>query len=177
MTTFHAFLGCSLDGYIAGPNGELDWLTAFENTGYEAFFASVDAMAMGRATYDEMRESAPDYYRGMPIHVLSSTLLAGPHPDMGRSAVTVHPDIPTLQAGLAEAGAKRAYADGGRSVQAFLAAGLLSDLTVTRVPMLIGDGIPLFGALPGPVRAQLVESRVTDDGAVQSVYRFPTEDQ
>jgi dihydrofolate reductase len=177
MTTFHAFLGCSLDGYIAGPNGELDWLTAFENTGYEAFFGSVDAMAMGRATYDVMRESAPDYYRDMPIHLLSSTLPTGPQPDMGRSAVTAYPDIPSLQAGLAEAGAKRAYADGGRSVQAFLAAGLLSDLTVTRVPVLLGNGIPLFGALPGPVQAQLVKSRATDDGAVQSVYSFPTEAQ
>jgi len=175
MTTFHAFLGCSLDGYIAGPNGELDWLTVFENTGYDAFFGSIDAMAMGRATYDVMRESAPDYYQGMPIHLLSTTVPAGPQPEMGRSAVTAHPDIPSLQTGLAEAGAKRVYADGGRTVQAFLAAGLLSDLTVTRVPVLIGEGIPLFGPLPGPVRAQLVESRTTDEGAIQSVYTFSTE--
>lgn len=177
MTTFHAFLGCSLDGYIAGPKGELDWLTAFENTGYDAFFGSIDAMAMGRATYDVMRESAPDYYRGMPIHLLSTTLPAGPQPAMGRSAVTVHPDIPSLQAGLAEAGVKRAYADGGRSVQAFLAAGLLSDLTVTRVPVLLGKGIPLFGSLPSPMHARLVESRATSQGAVQSVYSFSTEAQ
>lgn len=175
MTTFHAFLGCSLDGYIAGPNGELDWLTVFENTGYEEFFGSIDALAMGRATYEVMRESAPDYYRGMPLHILSTTLPAGPQPDMGRSAVTVHPDIPSLQAGLADVSAKRAYADGGRTVQAFLTAGLLSDLTVTRVPVLLGRGIPLFGPVPGPVQPRLVESRATDDGAVQSVYSFSTE--
>ncbi len=177
MTTFHAFLGCSLDGYIAGPEGELDWLTVFENTGYDEFFDSVDAMAMGRATYDVMRASAPDYYRGMPIHLLSTTLPPGPQPEMGRSAVTVHPDIPSLQAGLAEAGVKRAYADGGRCVQALMAAGLLSDLTVTRVPVLLGEGIPLFGPLPGPVRVRLVDSFATDQGAVQSVYSFSTDAQ
>lgn len=175
MTTFHAFLGCSLDGYIAGPNGELDWLTGFENTGYDAFFGSVDAMAMGRATYDVMRESAPDYYRGMSIHLLSTALPPGPQPDMGHSAVTVHSDLPSLQAVLADTGAKRVYADGGRTVQAFLAAGLLSDLTVTRVPVLIGEGIPLFGPVGGHIRAELLESHVTDAGAVQSVYAFPTE--
>lgn len=174
MTTFHAFLGCSLDGYIAGPNGELHWLTVFDNTGYEGFFGSIDALAMGRRSYDVMRESAPDYYRGVPIHILSTTLPTGSHPDMGRSAVMVHSDIPSLQATLADAGARRVYADGGRTVQAFLAAGLLTDLTVTRVPVLLGAGIPLFGPLPDPVHAQLIESRSTNDGAVQSIYSFPT---
>ncbi|MFJ2521343.1 dihydrofolate reductase family protein [Cellulosimicrobium cellulans] len=174
MTTFHAFLGCSLDGYIAGPNGELDWLTSFDNTGYEDFFGSVQALAMGRGTYEVMRASAPDYYRGMPIHVLSSTLDPGARPDMGRSPVEVHRDIPSLQASLEASGIERAYADGGRTVQAFLAAGRLSDLTVTRVPVLLGDGIPLFGPVPGIVQAELVSSCATDEGAVQSVYRFTT---
>ncbi|MCU1534230.1 MAG: uncharacterized protein JWR53_711, partial [Glaciihabitans sp.] len=73
MATFHAFLGCSLDGFIAGPNGELDWLTVFESTGFEEFFSSIDALAMGRATYDVMQELAPDFYRRKPIHVLSTT--------------------------------------------------------------------------------------------------------
>lgn len=173
MTTFHAFLGCSLDGYIAGPNGELDWLTSFDNTGYEAFFGSVQALAMGRGTYEVMRESAPDYYRGMPVHVLSSTLAPGPRPDMGRSPVHVHRDIPSLQSSLEESGVERAYADGGRTVQAFLAAGSLAELTVTRVPVLLGEGIPLFGPVAGIVRAHLVTSLTTDQGAVQSVYRFP----
>ena len=82
MTTFCAFLGCSLDGFIAGTKGELDWLTSFDNTGYEEFFASVEALAMGRSTYEVMAKSAPDYYRGKPIHVLSSTLTPGPLPNM-----------------------------------------------------------------------------------------------
>jgi dihydrofolate reductase len=175
MATFHAFLGCSLDGFIAGPNGELDWLTVFESTGFEEFFSSIDALAMGRATYDVMRVLAPDFYRRKPIHVLSTTLPPTRRPDMGGSTVTVHPDIPSLEVALGDAGTRRAYVDGGRTVQAFLAARLLSDLTVTRVPVLLGAGIPLFGPLPGPVKALLVESHATDEGAVQTVYSFPTD--
>ena len=173
MVTFHAFLGCSLDGFIAGPNGELDWLTVFDSTGYDEFFSSIDALAMGRATYEVMQGLAPDFYRGVPMHVLSTTVLPGPRPDMGRSTVTVHPDISSLRSALEDGGAQRVYVDGGKTVQAFLAAGLLSDLTVTRVPVLIGEGIPLFGPVPGPVRAHLVASHATDEGAVQSVYEFP----
>jgi len=174
MTTFHGFLGCSLDGYIAGPNGELDWLTTFENTGYDEFFASVQALAMGRRTYEVMCGLAPDTYKGMPIHVLSSTLAPGAAADMGRSPVEIHRDIPSLRSRLEVAGVSRAYVDGGQTVQAFLAAGLLADLTVTRVPVVIGGGIPLFGPVPQIVHAQLVSSMTTDEGAVQSVYRFAT---
>ncbi|MGJ3508723.1 dihydrofolate reductase family protein [Enemella sp. A6] len=174
MASFHAFLGCSLDGYIAGPNGELDWLTVYDNSGFDDFFASVQAMAMGRETYDVMRELAPDYYRQMPIYVLSTTLAPGSHPDMGSSPITVHPDLQSLRAKLSQDGVERAYVDGGRTVQSFLAAGLLTELTVTRVPVILGDGIALFGPVPEPVTAELVSSHTTVDGAVQSVYRFPT---
>lgn len=172
MTTFHAFLGCSLDGYIAGPNGELDWLTSFDNTGFDAFFESIDVLVMGRKTYEVMLESAPDYYQGVPVHVLSSTLAPGVRANMGASPVEVHRDIASLEAILQERGVERAYADGGRTVQAFLVAGRLSDLTVTRVPVLLGDGVPLFGRLPATMRAQLVSSFTTAQGAVQSFYRF-----
>ncbi|WP_308797348.1 dihydrofolate reductase family protein [Agromyces silvae] len=177
MVTFHAFLGCSLDGYIAGPNNELDWLTAFDATGYDEFFASVDAMAMGRHTYDVMREMAPEYYRGMPIHVLSGSLPTGPQPDMGESPITVHADVPSLRAAIDGTDVRRVYADGGRTVQGLIATGLLADLTVTRVPVLIGTGIPLFGPEPGPLRPQLVDSFATEQGAVQSTYRFVTPEE
>lgn len=176
MTSFHAFLGCSLDGYIAGPNGELDWLTVFDNTGFEDFFQSVEVIAMGRSTYDTMRESAPDYYRGMPIHVLSTTLPTGPQADMGQSPIVVHPDVDTLQRTLRDAELGRIYVDGGKTVHAFLAAGHLSDLTITRVPVLLGDGIPLFGRLPTAQRVRLVNSTVTGQGAVQTVYEFSNSD-
>lgn len=172
MTSFHAFLGCSLDGFIAGPHGELDWLTVFDGTGFEEFIASIDALAMGRVTYDTVRGMDPDVYRGIPFHVLSTTMRPGAHPPLGRSSVTSHTDLASLRNALDRTGAERVYADGGRTVQTLLAAGLLTELTVTRVPVLLGEGIPLFGPLPGIVTARLVSSSSTDQGAVQSVYRF-----
>jgi dihydrofolate reductase len=176
MTTFHAFLGCSLDGFIAGPNGELQWLTDFDerlgDTGYDEFFGSVDALITGRTTYETMRGFDPGFYKGTPIHVLSTTMPAGAREPMGRSRVTVHPDIPSLRAVLADAGVRRAYADGGRTVQSFLAAGLLTDIVITRVPVLIGEGIPLFGPSPSPLYATLEDTRQLGAGAVQSRYRF-----
>lgn len=177
MTTFHAFLGCSLDGYIALPDGGIDWLTEFAPTGFEEFFAGMDALAMGRATYAVMRDSMPNYYRGTPITVLSRTLPVGPAPDMGRSRVHVCPSLSQLRAEFAEAGVARVYADGGKTVQSFLAAGLLNELTITRVPVLLGDGIPLFGKLPGPRQATLLSSVTTEEGAVQSRYRFSAPQQ
>lgn len=176
MTTFHAFLGCSLDGFIAGPNGELSWLTDFDerlgDTGFDEFFGSVDTLVTGRTTYETMRDFDPGFYRGIPIHVLSTTMPAGPGEPMGASPVTVHSDLPSLVAALAEAGVQRAYVDGGRTVQSFLAAGLLTDLVITRVPVLIGQGIPLFGPLSAPLPVTLEDTRRLGAGAVQSRYRF-----
>lgn len=177
-TTFHAFLGCSLDGFIAGPEGDLSWLFDFDerlgDTGYNDFFASVDALAMGRTTYETMLNSDPEFYKGTPIHVLSTTLTPGLHPDMGKSTVTVHPGIPALHHALTAQGVTRAYVDGGQTVQAFLAAGLLSDLIITRVPVLIGAGIPLFGPVSSPIYPELAHTRQLNAGAVQSAYRFPS---
>ena len=86
--------------------------------------------------------------------------------------MTVHRDIPSLETNLEATGAKRVYADGGRTVQSFLALGRLAELTVTRVPVILGEGIPLFGMVPQTVHAQLISSKSTEQGAVQSVYRF-----
>lgn len=176
MPTYHAFLGCSLDGFIAGPGDEIDWLVAYDDvlgdTGYDDFFGSVGAVVMGRRSYEVIRGSGPGFYGTTPVHVLSRTLPEGPQAPMGDSAVTVHHDVDGLQGALTQAGISRAYVDGGRTVQGFLAAGLLSDIVITRVPVLLGEGVPLFGPVPAPVTAELVESRVLGAGAVQTVYRF-----
>lgn len=177
MTSYHAFLGCSMDGFIAGPNGELDWLVQFEDrlgdSGYDAFFSSIDALVMGRTSYEAIRRQSPDIYDGAPVYVLSRTLPVGPQAVMGRSTVTVCAELSALRSTLAVDGVRRAYVDGGRTVQTFVAEGLLSDIIITRVPVLVGDGVPLFGPVPHPVPAELIETRELGAGAVQSTYRFP----
>lgn len=154
----------------------MDWLLWFDERlgeyGYDAFFSSIDVLVMGRASYDAIRQQSPDLYDGTPVHVLSRTLPVGPQPEMGRSRVTVYSDIAALRAALAADGIERAYVDGGRTVQTFLAEGLLSDIVITRVPVLIGEGVPLFGPVSHPVSAELLETRDLGAGAVQSTYRF-----
>lgn len=179
MTTFHAFLGCSIDGYIAGPDDELGWLEQYDasthDSGYDDFHASVDAMVMGRRTYEVLQPVDPQFYGQTAIHVPSSSLPPGPAPSLGPTPVTVHANLDDVIRALAEAGVGRAYVDGGRIVQWFLAHGLLSDIVITTLPVVLGRGIPLFGSLSEPAPAELVETRSLGGGVLQTTYRFRVE--
>jgi dihydrofolate reductase len=178
MTRFVSFIAASLDGYVADAAGSIDWLEranavvpAGEDFGYGRFIASVDAMVMGRLTFEQVLRFPSWPYGTLPVLVLSRTLAALPD---GIPATVQRFDRPigTL-AGLAAARGWRAvYVDGGRAIQSFIAAGLLDEITVTHIPVLLGGGAPLFGALAAPVRAELVASRAYPFGYVQSTYRL-----
>ncbi len=149
--TFHAavFIATSLDGYIARSDGSIDWLTErgekAGDTGYDEFMGAVDTVVLGRNTYEKVLTFGFWPYEGKQVEVLSSTLA----PDADERII-VHRTVEGLVETLNDRGAKRIYADGGRVVQTFLRAGLLNELTITVVPVLLGQGIPLFGpAGPG----------------------------
>ena len=137
------FLACSLDGYIAAPDGSLDWLDDAvgegEDYGYDAFMATVDALAMGRGTYDHIAHIDPLPFGDRPLYVFT-------HRDPGpRDGVTFWARTPQeAVAQWSAEGHRRVYVDGGRLISAFLDAGLVDDLLVTLVPRLLGDGRPLF---------------------------------
>jgi dihydrofolate reductase len=164
------FIGASVDGYIAREDGDMDWLIsrgqAVGDTGYDDFFASVDAVAMGRTTYEKVLALDIWPYQDTPVHVVSSTL-------GGRAAeqVQVHRTIDDLCAALKDEDIKRVYIDGGRLVQGFLRRGLVSELTITHVPVLLGGGIPLFGRLDADLPLEHIRTRVLGGGAVQTTYR------
>jgi dihydrofolate reductase len=162
-----AFLAVSLDGFIARPDGGLDWLEPFEGEhGYTAFIAGVDTILMGRATW-EVVAGFPEWpFAGKRVAVLTHRPLAAAH---GELALAGTPAA-ALEA-LAAAGARSVYVDGGAVVSQFLAAGLLDELTVNLIPTVLGSGIPLFqGALPER-RLALQSSRAWPSGLVQSRYR------
>lgn len=170
------FVACSLDGFIARPDGGLDWLEAAnarmppgEDCGYRAFYDSVDLIAMGRATWDTVQgfESWP--YGDKPVVVLSRQQLVIPR--ALRESVSVSAEPPArLAAGWSARGVRRVYLDGGLTVQRFLAAGLVDEITVTIVPLLLGAGRPLFGPLPQDVALSLLETRSHGFGFVQLRY-------
>src|SRR5437868_926663 len=165
------FIGTSLDGFIARHNGSFDFLPVGggEPHGYEEFFASVDALVIGRKTFEVVLAFPEWPYGDKRVVVLSSRSLdlsgvRGANVEQMSGAPT------EIVAKLAATGAHHLYIDGGITIQEFLRAGLIQRLIITRVPVLIGEGIPLFGSLPSDVHLLHVATRHYESGLVQSEY-------
>jgi dihydrofolate reductase len=180
------FCGVSVDGFLARPDGALDFLDAGgqEPHGFEEFFGSVDVLVIGRKTFEVVLTFGEWPYGKKPVVVLSSRPLDSSsgkdrvlRDGVLRDAVlkgAVVEQMAGEPAGIAaqlkKRGFKHAYVDGGITIQRFLAAGLISRLVVTRVPVLIGEGIPLFGPLPGDINLRHIATRCYRGGLVQSEY-------
>ena len=171
--TVSVFIGTSLDGFIARPNGDLDWLPegGGEPHGYDEFLASVDALVIGRKTFEKVLTFESWPYGDKRVVVLSS------HPvDLsaaGEGVVEQMCGSPAeIVSQLAASGAHHLYIDGGVTIQLFLRAGLIQRLIITRVPVLIGEGVPLFGAVPHDIRLRHVATRHYPSGLVQSEYHI-----
>jgi dihydrofolate reductase len=164
------FIGTSLDGFIARLDGALDFLPegGGEEHGYEAFMASVDALVIGRKTYETVLGFDAWAYGDKPVFVLSTGALA-PAPK-GAIVERMSGEPSDIVAVLESRGIRHVYVDGGITIQRFLAAGLIDRIIITRVPVLIGEGIPLFGALPRDIPLHHVATRQYQSGLVQSEY-------
>jgi dihydrofolate reductase len=164
------FLGLSVDGFIARPDGDLSWLTSrgevAGDAGFTTFVESVDALVMGRGTYEVIAGEADWPYLGRPVHVFSSTMGAD-----ADARIIVHASFGDLVSALDAANYRRVYVDGGRTVRTFLAAGLIDELTLSRVPVLIGEGPSLFGPLPADIDLEHLRTKVLGGGMVQTTYR------
>jgi dihydrofolate reductase len=151
--TVSVFVGTTVDGFIARPNSDLDFLPAGggEPHGYDEFMASIDALVIGRKTFETVLSFATWPYGDKRVVVLSSRPV-----DLSRARGGVVEQMAgppaDIVSKLAASGAHHLYVDGGITIQGFLRAGLVQRLTITRVPVLIGDGIPLFGALQRDLR-------------------------
>jgi len=171
--TVSVFIGTSVDGFIARPNGDLDFLPegGGEPHGYDEFMAGVDALVIGRKTFETVMSFEAWPYGDKRVVVLSSN-------PIDLSGAAARGGVVEQMAGspreivsrLAASGAEHLYVDGGITIQEFLRLGLVERLIITRVPVLIGDGIPLFGALTRDVRLQHVATRHYPSGLVQSEY-------
>ena len=169
------FIGMSLDGFIARPNGGLDWLPADggEPHGYDEFIATVDALVIGRKTFETVLSFEGWVYGAKRIVVLSSQPVDLSEAVARGGVVEQMGGEPSeIVAKLAESGAQHLYVDGGITIQRFLRAKLIDRLVITRVPVLIGDGIPLFGSLPEDIRLRHVATRSFPSGLVQSEYEI-----
>lgn len=174
MTSGHMFMAMSLDGFVAREDFGLDWLmkqkTDGEDHGNDAFMASVDGLVMGSGSFrTALTFDAWPYEK--PVVVLSRTMKSKDIPEELHEKVSVSALAPRqLMASLSEQGWKRAYIDGGKIIQSFMREGLISDMTVTIVPILIGKGKRMFGSLDADIDLQLLESKSFSSGLVTSRY-------
>jgi dihydrofolate reductase len=164
------FIGASLDGFIARVDGSLDWLPpgGGEPHGYDEFMATVDALVIGRKTFEKVLTFDGWPYGAKPVFALSSRpLLPAP---AGAVVERMSGDPSEIVSQLEARGIRHIYVDGGITIQRFLRAGLIQRLIITRVPVLIGVGIPLFGATPRDIALKHVATRHYASGLVQSEY-------
>lgn len=168
------FVGASLDGFIARENGDLAWLqgsgTSGVDYGFNAFFSRIDALVMGRATFEKVLTFKAWPYGAKPVVVLTHRPIRIPK-KLAATVESMEGPPAAIVERLSRRGLVRLYVDGGRTIQAFLAAGVVDELTVSRLPVLIGKGIPLFGPVPNDVRLGHISTRTFPGGMVQSTYQ------
>jgi len=169
------FIATSLDGYIARENGDIEWLISrddpAEDHGYNSFIGSIDGIVFGRGTYEAVIKMESWFY-SKPVVVLSQSLMQEDIPDHLKTKVHVLNASPSEAVRyFASKGWKNVYVDGGKVIQSFLREGLISEMTITQVPVLLGSGRPLFGPLKNDISLIHLETVAFPSGLVQSKYR------
>jgi dihydrofolate reductase len=164
------FVGTSLDGFIARANGSFDFLPpgGGEPHGYDEFIATVDALVIGRNTFEVVLKFPSWPYGEKPVFVLSAHALAPVPPGAVVERMSGTPA--EIVSRLSARGVRHIYVDGGVTIQRFLRAGLIQRLIITRVPVLIGHGIPLFGVTERDILLTHISTRQYASGLVQSEY-------
>lgn len=172
-----AYLGMSLDGFIAGSNNDLSWLEvipppADNDMGFGALMESIDALVMGRNTFEVVTGFDIAWPYSKPVIVMSKSLTQQPV-DLDDAAVVELTSLEPaeLLAELESRGMTKVYVDGGAVVTSFLRAGLLDELITTVIPVALGQGTKLFGELAEPTWFDHVSSEVFDNAMVQTTYR------
>jgi dihydrofolate reductase len=168
--TVSVFVGTSLDGFLARPDGSFDFLPDdAEPHGYEEFIATIDALVIGRNTFEVVLAFPTWPYGDKRVVVLSSRPidLSGVKGRVEQMSGSPREIVSTLAA----SGANHLYVDGGITIQQFMRAGLVDRVIVTRVPVLIGEGIPLFGPVPHDIKLRHIATRSFESGLVQTEYQ------
>jgi len=167
------YVGTSLDGFIARKDGDIDWLVKYQNKevhdSYNEFISRIDAMVIGRGTYEKVL-GFPEWPYEKKVFVLSTSLkqISG---ILNEKATLVAMKPAELLNYLSDKGFSNIYIDGGKVIQSFLREDLVDELIITKVPELIGTGIPLFGYLDNDLRFEHIKTNIYSDGLVKSQYK------
>ena len=166
------YVGTSLDGFIARTDGEFDWLSQFANDeairAYEELIQRIDAIVIGRGTYEKVL-TFPSWPYEKQVFVLSTSITEAPA-GIRKKVTILSMDPAALLSYLSAMGYSNIYVDGGKVIQAFLKADLVNELIISKAPMLIGSGIPLFGYLDQDLEFRHIRTDVCSNGLVRSYY-------
>lgn len=168
------FIATSLDGYIADKNGALDWLHSIPNPehidmGYIEFTARIDALVMGRTTFETVCAFDMDWPYKQPVFVLSNTLQEIPE-GYKNKAFLVKGILSDIIAQIHQKGYHRLYIDGGATIQGFLKEDLIDEMIITVIPILLGGGTSLFSDLPEELEFECTGSKVYLKKIVQNHF-------
>ncbi|CAM4165533.1 dihydrofolate reductase family protein [Pseudoalteromonas maricaloris] len=168
------YIGASLDGFIADKNNCLDWLHDLPNPegsdlGFADFMARVDAIIMGRNTFETIQGFDCEWPYNKPVFVLSNTLKEVPKVFSDKVSL-VRGELTDIVKQLAQLGFKNLYIDGGKTIQSFLQQDLIDELIITTIPTILGGGTPLFGKLNEPLKFRHVNTVRYLDCVVKNYY-------
>lgn len=167
------FIATSLDGYIADRNGEIEWLLSLPNPGnddmgYQEFIAHIDAIVMGRNTFEVVCGFEEWYYQ-KPVFVLSNSMTEIPR-EFRDKAFLVNGELKDVLMEIHEKGFHNLYIDGGKTIQGFLKQDLIDEMIITLIPYLLGGGISLFGDLPEMLEFECTDTKIFPGSVVQNHF-------
>ena len=170
----YVYIAESLDGFIAKEDGDIKWLDEFPNPegsdfGFSDFMNGIDALLMGRKTF-EVVQSFGFWPYNKPVYVLSNTLHSL-QTEYNEKAYLIKGTPKEMLSVLESKGYENIYLDGGKLIQSFLKEDLVDRLTITTMPIILGDGTPLFDSIGKELRWDLVKNEVLNNYAVKSEYK------
>ena len=167
------YIGTSLDGFIARPDGNIDWLTQYANddaiNAYKEFMNGIDAIVIGRGTFEKIL-TFPSWPYEKKAFVLSTTLKQLPN-TLKDQANLLSMTIKEMLSYLSQTGFSSIYIDGGKVIQSFLEEDAIDELIISSVPLLIGNGIPLFGFISADLKFKHMRTEIQSNGLVRSYYK------
>lgn len=171
----YVFIATSLDGYIADKNGEIDWLHSISNPdnddmGYVEFINGIDALVMGRKTFETVLGFDVDWPYNKPVFVLSNTLKKIPESHQEK-AFLVNGTLTEILKQIHQKGYERLYIDGGTTIRNFLKEDLINEMVLTTIPVLLGGGSYLFTELPNKQKYELIETKTYLNQIIQNRYK------